>query len=176
MIKDALGSKLQVTLAIIKPHVIQAPHALKGIRERICKSGFFVLKTDRIHLQKERAENFYSEHKGKFFFSRLVTFMCSGHCDIHILARENAIQHWRDVLGPTKVYHTVFTHSESIRGRFGLSDTRNAAHGSDSEASAEKEINFFFPQVNLCNLLKSSQKALESGPIKFDEDKFEHRF
>lgn len=49
---------------------------------------------------------------------------------MHILAKVNAIQDWRQLMGPTKVYHTIFTHPESIRGMFGLTDTRNATHGS----------------------------------------------
>lgn len=49
---------------------------------------------------------------------------------MHILAKVNAIQDWRQLMGPTKVYHTIFTHPDSIRGMFGLTDTRNATHGS----------------------------------------------
>lgn len=76
------------------------------------------------------ASQFYHDHKDKFFFNRLVTFMSSGPCYIHILARENAIEFWRTMMGPTKVFKTIFTHPESIRGVHGLTDTRNATHGS----------------------------------------------
>lgn len=54
----------------------------------------------------------------------------SGESEVHILAKVNAIQDWRQLMGPTKVYQTIFTHPDSIRGQFGLTDTRNAAHGS----------------------------------------------
>lgn len=56
--------------------------------------------------------------------------MCNGPSDIHILGGTNAIVRWRELLGPTKAYRAQFTDPESIRGIFGLSDTRNAAHGS----------------------------------------------
>ena len=49
---------------------------------------------------------------------------------MHILARHDAIDVWRKLMGPTKVYRAQFTAPGSIRGRFGLSDTRNAVHGS----------------------------------------------
>ena len=49
---------------------------------------------------------------------------------MHILARHDAINVWRKLMGPTKVYRAQFTAPDSIRGRFGLSDTRNAVHGS----------------------------------------------
>lgn len=78
----------------------------------------------------EKAHEFYDEHKGKFFFNRLVTFMTSGPSILHILARENAIQTWRAMMGPTKVFKTVHSHPDTIRGLYGLSDTRNATHGS----------------------------------------------
>jgi nucleoside-diphosphate kinase len=64
------------------------------------------------------------------------------------LAKKEAIKDWRALLGPTKVFQTIFSHPESIRGQFGLTDTRNAGHGSDSETSALKEIIFFFPEYS----------------------------
>lgn len=61
-----------------------------------------------------------------------------------VLGGDNAISRWRALLGPTKVFRTVYTHPESIRGMYGLSDTRNAGHGSDSIESAKREIGIFF--------------------------------
>lgn len=60
----------------------------------------------------------------------LISFHFSGPSVINILARPNAIRKWRELLGPTKVYMARFSHPESIRGMYGISDTRNAAHGS----------------------------------------------
>ena len=60
--------------------------------------------------------------------------MCSGPSDIHILAGHNAISKWRQMMGPTKVYQAQFTAPDSIRGTYGLSDTRNATHGSGTSA------------------------------------------
>lgn len=72
-----------------------------------------------------------------------MTFMCSGPSDVHILAHSNAIAQWRQLLGPTKVYQAQFTAPHSIRGMFGLSDTRNAAHGSGILVIKKKLNNFF---------------------------------
>lgn len=65
-----------------------------------------------------------------------------------VLAGDNAIAKWRSLMGPTKVFKTIFSHPESIRGQFGLSDTRNACHGSDSTESAKREIGIFFPEFD----------------------------
>lgn len=63
-------------------------------------------------------------------------------------------------MGPTKVFRAQFDAPTSIRSEFGLSDTRNATHGSDSEVSAEREIAIFFPDFNKndgCNDWKLSE-------------------
>lgn len=52
-------------------------------------------------------------------------------------------------MGPTKVFKTLYSHPHSIRGQFGLSDTRNACHGSDSIESVEKEVKIFFPEFSI---------------------------
>ena len=88
------------------------------------------MRTRRTIITSEEADIFYEEHKDKFFYNRLKTFMCSGPSDIHILTSEDAIIKWRKLLGPTKVLQTQYTTPNSIRGMFGLTDTRNAAHGS----------------------------------------------
>lgn len=52
---------------------------------------------------------------------------------------------WRQLLGPTKVFKAIYSHPESIRSLFGLTDTRNACHGSDSPESVAQEILKVFP-------------------------------
>lgn len=66
---------LELTLAIIKPHIIKQPHTLQNIRNIIINSNFKVVKSQQFCLTKNQAELFYDEHKTKFFFNRLVTFM-----------------------------------------------------------------------------------------------------
>lgn len=66
-----------------------------------------------------------------------------------ILAGDDVIAKWREMLGPTRVFRTTYTHPDSIRGQFGLSDTRNVGHGSDSMESAKREIEFFFSDFNV---------------------------
>lgn len=46
------------------------------------------------------------------------------------MGHANAIDVWRKMLGPTKVYRAQFDEPYSLRGLFGISDTRNVAHGS----------------------------------------------
>ncbi|XP_045500488.1 nucleoside diphosphate kinase 6-like [Colias croceus] len=166
-------SKLQLSLAIIKPHAVKNPVALSYIRN-VIKNKFVVIETKRVFLDQETAGNFYIEHAGKFFFNRLVTFMSSGYIDLHIIGHTNAIELWRKMLGPTKVYKAQFEDPTSLRGMFGISDTRNVAHGSDSPTSAEREIKFFFPEFSFYEWHTNKEEFYRKGPIIFNRHLFQH--
>lgn len=61
----------------------------------------------------------------------VVAYFCdSGPMRAYVLAREDAICHWRELMGPTKVFRARHTFPTSIRAQFGLTDTRNTTHGS----------------------------------------------
>ncbi|XP_060804703.1 nucleoside diphosphate kinase 6 [Amyelois transitella] len=165
--------KLQLTLAIIKPHAVKNPIALSYIRN-VIKNKFVVIKTKRVSLDKETAENFYKEHVGKFFYNRLVTFMASGCIDLHVIGHSNAIELWRRLLGPTKVYKAQFEEPYCLRSLFGISDTRNVAHGSDSPTSAEREIKFFFPDFSFYDWHHNDEVVYRKGPIIFNDFLFQH--
>lgn len=66
--------RLELTLAIIKPHALKNPIAVSYIRN-VIKNRFVVVKTKRVALDLRTAGEFYKEHEGRFFFNRLVTFM-----------------------------------------------------------------------------------------------------
>lgn len=165
---------LQLTLAILKPHVVKSPFALQKIRDLIIENDFKIVRSRRTTITSEQMALFYEEHKGKFFYNRLLTFMCSGPSDIYILTAHEAISKWRKLMGPTKVYQAQYTAPDSIRSMFGLSDTRNAAHGSDSEASAEKEMAIFFKDFSPKKWYKNEEKFYNVGQLLFDPVAFIH--
>ncbi|XP_037907348.1 nucleoside diphosphate kinase 6-like [Hermetia illucens] len=140
-------NKLQITLAVIKPHVVKNLFALESIQKRI-ECEFEVVGIREVVISREMAERFYAEHRSKFFYNRLLSFITSGPSVALILAAENAVSKWRQIMGPTKVYKTIYSEPDTIRGQFGLSDTRNACHGSDAMESALNEINVFFPDFD----------------------------
>lgn len=167
---------LELTLAIIKPHVVANPIALADIRQMIISSQFKIVCSKRKKLSQEDACNFYKEHENKFFYSRLVTFMTSGPLDLYVMARHDAIKHWRTLMGPTKVFRAQFSHPDTIRGTYGLSDTRNATHGSDSCESVRKEIAFFFPDFNITHWYKHEAALFEQDltGFTFNQREFLH--
>ena len=120
--------------------------------ERIQREGFKIAKgslSELRHLSLEEAERFYEEHRGRFFFSRLISFITSGPIIPLVLETtvegEDCITKWRTLLGPTHLQRARTESPNSLRALFALSDTRNVAHGSDSPDTARREIQFFFP-------------------------------
>ncbi|CAF0999287.1 unnamed protein product [Rotaria magnacalcarata] len=136
------GIFVERTLALVKPDAINKADEIETI---ILNHGFTVLEKRRIILTAEQCSDFYSEHYGKKFFPSLVAFMTSAPIVAMVLAKENAVQQWRDLIGPTNSNVAKETHPDSIRALFGTNEQKNAAHGSDSAVSAEREIRFFFP-------------------------------
>lgn len=142
---------LELTLALIKPHASKVPHIVKEIRDIIKYHGFYIVQHNRCIMNIEHASVMYAEHKGKPFYDRLTQMMTSGPINSFILAREDAIKKWRDLMGPTRTLDAQFTAPNSLRGMYGLSNTRNATHGSDSPPSVFKEVAVFFPSFDICS-------------------------
>ncbi|XP_034549238.1 thioredoxin domain-containing protein 6 isoform X2 [Notolabrus celidotus] len=136
----------QQTLAMIKPDAMME-HKEK-IWEEIHANGFSVMQQKETVLSRETAEEFYKEHREKLFFSQLVEFMCSGPCVMLILKKENAVEDWRAMLGPTDPDQAKETSPDSLRARFGSDILHNSVHGSSTEKHAEEEIRFIFGDIS----------------------------
>merc|ERR1711953_1093392 len=149
---------LERTLALIKPDSVDDSSEI----ERIIKSsGFSILAKRRVKLSPEQVSDFYAEHYGKMFFTNLVSFMSAGAVVALVLAKNNAIEEWRRLMGPTNPAEAKETFPDSIRALFGKDNTRNAVHGSDSVLSGQREIAFFFPQMMSSTLGGESSEYLE---------------
>jgi nucleoside-diphosphate kinase len=92
-------------------------------------------------LSKEKAEGFYIEHKERPFFGSLVSFMTSGPVVLLVLEGDNAVEKNRKIMGAT---NPAQAEENTLRKLFAKSIEANAVHGSDSQAAAEREINYFF--------------------------------
>ncbi|XP_040904365.1 nucleoside diphosphate kinase homolog 5 [Toxotes jaculatrix] len=130
------------TLALIKPDAI---HKSEEIEDIILKSGFTVLQKRKLQLSPEQCSDFYADQYGKFFFPSLTAFMSSGPIIALTLARNNAVAHWKSIIGPVNSTKARETHPECLRAKYGTSDLKNALHGSESFHAAEREIKFMFP-------------------------------
>lgn len=131
---------IQQTLSIIKPDATRR-HLIGSILAHLEAAGLTIKALKRVHLTREQAEGFYAEHKGRDFFEPLVEFMISAPIVVAVLEGENAIQHYRNLMGAT---NPDTREKGTIRDLYALSVTQNSVHGSDSEESAKREIAYFF--------------------------------
>jgi nucleoside-diphosphate kinase len=130
----------QRTFGIVKPDATAAGNAGK-ILARIEESGLKIIAMKLMHLSETQAKGFYAVHKARPFFGELVTFMTEGPIVAVVMEGENAIQRWRDLMGPTNSDEAP---AGTIRGDFGSGIERNASHGSDAPETAALEISYFF--------------------------------
>ena len=131
---------IEQTLSIIKPDAVSNGY-VDEICTRLTDSGLSIIEKKRLHLDNEKAEGFYIEHKGKPFFEDLVKFMTSGPIQVQVLEGEDAIARYREVMGSTNPQEAA---PGTIRADFAVSIDANAVHGSDSAESAKREIDYFF--------------------------------
>ena len=72
----------------------------------------FINQQRRVHLTPEQASDFYAEHYGKLFFPSLVAYMSSGPIIVLMIAKDQAISYWRELIGPTNTIKARQTHPE----------------------------------------------------------------
>jgi len=131
---------IERTLSIIKPDAV-AKNVIGQIESRFEEAGLKLVEMQMKQLSQAEAEGFYAEHKERPFFADLVAFMTSGPVVVQVLEGENAIAANRDLMGATNPQEAA---EGTIRRDFAESIDANAVHGSDSPASAEREIAYFF--------------------------------
>ena len=131
---------MQRTFSIIKPDATRRNITGK-INSKIEDAGLRIIAQKRIRMSEDQAKGFYIEHAERPFYGELVEFMTSEPVVVQVLEGENAIKAYRDVLGATNPAEAA---PGTVRAEYALSVGENSAHGSDSEASAAREIAFFF--------------------------------
>jgi nucleoside-diphosphate kinase len=137
-----------LTLAIVKPDAV-ATGKMGAIIAHLQQEGFVVRAARLMKLTRAEAGKFYEVHKERPFYAELVEFMTSGPCLPMALERENAVLHYRDVIGATDPAEAK---PGTIRKLYAESKGRNAVHGSDSDENARREVGFFFSEAELAGL------------------------
>lgn len=128
------------TFVMVKPDGVQ--RGLIGeVVSRLERRGLKIVAMKMLWIDEELARKHYAEHEGKPFFSSLISYITSGPSVAMVVEGESAIQVVRSMLGRTDPKEAS---PGTIRGDFALFTGRNVVHGSDSPASAEREISLFF--------------------------------
>jgi nucleoside-diphosphate kinase len=124
------------TFSIIKPDATRR-NLTGAINAVIEKAGLRIVGQKRVRWTRAQAEEFYAEHKGRPFYDELCTFMTSAPIVLQVLEGEGAIKKYREVMGATDPKEAA---DGTVRKLFAVSKGENSTHGSDSPASAAREI------------------------------------
>ncbi len=136
---------MQYTFSIIKPDATER-NLIGKINTMLEEGGLKIVAQKMVILSKSEAEAFYAEHKERPFFGGLVEYMTSGPVVLQVLKGEDAIALNRKIMGATNPEQAE---EGTIRKVCGQNIEANSVHGSDSEASAAREISFFFAKSEI---------------------------
>ena len=129
------------TLILIKPDGVQR-QLVGRIIDRYETRGLKIVGLKLVHVSRSLAETHYAVHRERPFFGELVDFIVSAPLVAIALEGPNAVAICRAINGATRPHEAA---PGSIRGDFALVLSENVIHGSDSVASAERELAIYFP-------------------------------
>ena len=144
---------METTLIILKPDAVQ--RGLIGrIISRFEEKGLQVVGARLMQISPDLAARHYESHQGKPFYEGLVNFMTSSPVVVLALRGVGAIAICRKMMGAT-----FGSNAEpgTIRGDFGVSNSFNLIHGSDSPEAAEKELGLFFKAEEILEWNRASE-------------------
>ena len=130
------------TFFMIKPDGVRR-NLVGEVISRVEEKGFEITKIKMMMISKSLAEEHYGEHNDKPFFNDLVEFITSGPVVAMQVEGENVVAQIRNLMGATNPSDAT---PGSIRGDLSTELDQNVVHGSDSDISAERELNLFFSE------------------------------
>lgn len=139
---------METSLIILKPDAVQ--RGLMGrIITRFEDKGLAIVGMKMMTISRELAETHYQDHKGKPFYDGLVGFMTSSPVVVMAVRGVGAIAIARAMMGAT---FGSKADAGTIRGDFGVSNSFNLIHGSDSPEAAARELELFFDTGDVVEL------------------------
>lgn len=139
---------------MLKPGVINR-RIIGEIISRLEKKGLSLVAMKMMQISDDLAGKHYAEHKEKSFFTDLTTYITSGPVIAMVWQADNCVQLVRKLVGATKVEESQ---PGTIRGDYSLHTPHNVIHASDSNESAEREINLFFSKDEIIDWIDDSSK------------------
>lgn len=133
-------SRMERTLSIIKPDGV-ARGVIGEVVKRLETNRLKIIAMKMVHMTKVQAEGFYAVHRQRPFFDSLTDFMSSGPAVVMVLAGDNAIARYRELMGATNYEEAA---QGTIRRDYATDIEKNVVHGSDAPETAAVEINYFF--------------------------------
>ena len=145
------------TLVLCKPDAVQRGYVGQVI-SRFERKGLKIAGMKMLHVDEVLANRHYQEHLEKAFYPGLRDFITSSPVIALAIEGDNAVEIVRTLMGTTNPQNAA---PGTIRGDFGINLTKNLVHGSDSPASAEREIGLFFDENELHDYEMTVKEWLE---------------
>lgn len=144
---------METTLIILKPDAVQ-----RGVMGRIITrfedKGLKIVGAKFMQISPELAAQHYKDHQGKSFYDGLVAFMTGSPVLVLAFSGNGAIAICRGMMGAT---FGSKADAGTIRGDYGVSNSFNLIHGSDSPEAAERELGLFFEAGELLDWDRSCE-------------------
>jgi len=138
---------MEKTFLMIKPDGVQR-NLIGDIVNRFEEKGYKLVGAKLMQIDRSLAEQHYGEHRERPFFGELVDFITSGPVFAMVWEGNNVVAASRSLMGATNPQDAA---PGTIRGDYAVSLGMNIIHGSDSPASAEREIGLFFKPEEIIN-------------------------
>ena len=136
---------IERTLILVKPDGV-ARGVVGEILRRVEAKGYRLVAVELRTASAELLAAHYEEHVGKPFYEPLVEFMLSGPVLAVVAEGQRVIEGFRALAGATDPTAALPGTIRGDLGRdWGLKVAQNLVHGSDSPASAAREIALWFP-------------------------------
>lgn len=136
---------MERTCILVKPDGV-GKNVVGAVLARFAQAGLHLRGLKMLKLSPHQAEDFYQEHKGKPFYEPLIRFMTSAPIVATVWDGPGAVTKARAAMGATNSTEAA---PGTLRREFGTNNRYNVVHGSDSAASAEREVRFFFKPEEL---------------------------
>jgi len=150
----------QRTFTMLKPDAVK--RRLTGkILTRFEERGLKVIAAKTLMISEDLAKEHYGEHSDKPFFADLISYITSGPVFAMVLEGDDVIAQVRQMVGATNPKEAAVG---TIRGDFAIDLGRNVVHASDSEQSAEREINLFFDESEFCDYTLPDEDIIYEEP------------
>lgn len=131
---------MERTFIMIKPDGVERK-LIGEVMTRFENRGFSITSANLTTISRDVARRHYQEHKDKYFYEDLVSFIISGPVFLMVVEGEHAVAMSRNMIGDKDPLKRL---SGTIRGDYSSDLSHNIIHASDSLESAEREIKLFF--------------------------------
>lgn len=138
---------MEKSFVMMKPDAVSR-RLMGKVLTRFEEKGLQIIAIKMLHIDENLAKEHYGEHAEKPFFNDLVNYITSSPSLAMVIKGDDAVSLIRNMVGATNPKEADLG---TIRGDFAMDMGRNIIHASDSQKSAEREINLFFNDDEICD-------------------------